>query len=151
MKLLIPCFLLMSFSCFAQSVRTPSEETEKRGTIKIEKSNCVKLSDNDSVYAYVDQMPEFNGGGDTLYQWINHHLNYPKKALEEDRSGTVFCSFVVLKNGKISNIKFLKTGNSDFEKEALRLIKLMPDWIPGRCNGVLVDVKINFPIKFTLK
>lgn len=144
MKLLIPCFLLISLSCFAQ-------ETEKRGTIKIEKSNCVKLPDNDSVYSYVDKMPEFPGGSDTLYQWINHHLKYPKAALEEDRFGTVFCSFIVQKDGRITDINVRKSNYSDFDNEALRLLKLMPEWIPGRCNGALVDVKINFPIKFILK
>ena len=144
MKLLIPCFLFISLSCFAQ-------ETEKRGTIKIEKSNCARLSDNDSVYAFVDKMPEFPGGTDSLNQWMNSNLRYPEPIGLDNRSGTVFASFVVLKDGTISDIKFLKSVDADFEKEAYRLIKLMPDWIPGRCNGTLVDVKINFPIKFRLR
>lgn len=51
----------------------------------------------------------------------------------------------------INNINILKGVNKDFEKEAFRLVKMMPDWIPGRCNGTLADVKINLPIKFGLK
>jgi len=144
MKLLITCFLLISFSGFAQ-------ENEKRGTIKIEKSTCKRLKDNDSVYSIVDSMPEFRGGADSLFQWMNHHIKYPVKAIKEERFGTVFCSFVVLKDGKISDINVMKGVYSDFENEAVRLIKLMPDWIPGRCGGVLVDVKVNFPVKFSLK
>ena len=144
MKLLIPCFLLISFSCFGQ-------ENEKRGTIKIEKSNCVRLENNDSVYAYVDMMPQFPGGMDSLNKWMNDHLLFPKSAMEENGFGTVFLSFVVKKDGTISNVVVLKGMDKDFEKEALRLMDVMPDWVPGRCNGTLSDVKINFPIKFGLK
>lgn len=144
MKLLIPCFLLISFLGFSQ-------ETEKRGTIKIEKSNCVRLDNNDSVYAFVDQMPEFRGGQDSLLSWMSNNLNYPHVPLEEYAIATVFASFVVLKDGSISDIIIYKANNSPFEKEALRLLDMMPDWIPGRCNGTLENVKINLPIKFGLK
>lgn len=92
MKLLIPCFLLISFLGFSQ-------ETEKRGTIKIEKSNCVRLDNNDSIYAFVDQMPEFRGGQDSLIKWMNQNLKYPKNALEECAVGTVYISFFVNKDG----------------------------------------------------
>ena len=149
MKLLIHFFLLISVCCFAQSGGTPLEETEKRGTIKIEKSNCVRL--NDSVFAYVDSLPQFPGGVDALYQWMNKNVKYPRKALEEERFGTVFCSFIILKDGSITDINILKCVYSDFEAEAMRLIKSMPDWIPGRCGGTLVNVKVNFPINFVLK
>lgn len=144
MKLLIPCFLLISVLGFSQ-------ETEKRGTIKIEKTNCVRLDNNDSVYAFVDQMPEFRGGQDSLLAWIGEKVVYPKIAVEEYATATVFASFVVLKDGSISDIKIFKANNSPFEKEALRLLDIMPDWIPGRCNGTLENVKINLPIKFGLK
>ena len=87
MKLLIPCFLLISVCCFAQ-------ETEKRGTIKIEKSNCVRLDNNDSVYAFVDQMPEFRGGQDSLLAWISKNVKYPVGTFEETSQATIFASFV---------------------------------------------------------
>ncbi len=85
MKLLIPCFLLISILGFSQ-------DTEKRGTIKIEKSNCVRVEKNDSVYAFVDKMPEFFGGHDSLMKWMNQNLRYPKSALEESVFGTVHIS-----------------------------------------------------------
>ncbi|MDZ4665400.1 MAG: energy transducer TonB [Bacteroidota bacterium] len=144
MKLLIPCFLLISVLGFSQ-------ETEKRGTIKIEKSNCVRLENNDSIYAFVDQMPEYRGGQDSLLLWFSKNLKYPKILVEESAKATVFASFIVLKDGSISDIKIFKANNSPFEIEALRLLNMMPDWIPGRCSGTLADVKINLPIKFGLK
>jgi protein TonB len=135
---------MLSFACFAQ-------EKGKRGTIKIEKTTCVLLENNDSVYAYVDQMPEFKGGSDSLNNWMNRNLRYPKTSIEESSFGTVYASFIVLKDGTISSIKIFKGNNAAFEKEALRLLDLMPDWEPGRCSTHLVDVKINFPVKFILK
>ena len=96
-------------------------------------------------------MPEFRGGQDSLGAWLSKNMNYPRITVEEYSSATVFASFVVLKDGSIADIKIYKANNSPFEKEALRLLDLMPDWIPGRCNGTLVDVKTNLPIKFGLK
>lgn len=144
MKLLIPFFLSISFSCFAQ-------EVDKRGTIKIEKASCIKHDEGDSVYISVDRMPEFPGGSDSLNKWMNTNLRYPKPAAEQNRFGTVFGSFVVLSDGDIVDIRILKGVDKDFEKEAMRLLKLMPNWHPGSCNGTFVPVKINFPIKFILK
>lgn len=144
MKLLLPFFLLLS--SFGMS-----QETEHRGTIKVDRSSCTKVEEQDSVYVSVDHMPEFNGGVDSLNQWMNRNLNYPKTALEDARSGTVFGSFVVMSDGHIDAIKILKGVNADFEKEALRLLRLMPAWKAGSCNGNYVPVKVNFPIKFILK
>ena len=151
MKLLISFFLLTSFSSFAQSVRTPSEEDVKRGTIKVEKNSCTKIKDNDSIYASVDVMAEFPGGQDSLKKWLNKNLRYPQQAAEEDLQGTVFSSFIVGVDGKISNIVILNGTYLPFENETKRLIQSMPDWIPGKCNGTLVPVKVNFPLKFSLK
>ena len=142
MKLLISCFLLISFSCFAQ-------DGDKRGTIKIEKTSCVKVKDNDSIYAVVDVMPEFPGGNDSLNKWMVKNVRYPKT--EECFSGTIFLSFIIGVDGGVSDIEMLRGVTSAFENEAKRLIQSMPNWIPGRCNGTLVPVKINYPIKFSLR
>lgn len=140
MKLLIPCFLLFSFTCFAQ-------EKAKRGTIKIEKTECVLLENNDSVYWSVDKMPEFKGGTDSLNIWMNMNLRYPAEMM----SGTVFCSFIVQIDGSITDITILKSAYRELNMEAGRLLKSMPAWNPGKCNGTLVAVKVNYPIKFIVK
>ena len=143
MKLLISFFLLISFSSFAQ-------EDVKRGTIKVEKTSCTKVKDNDSVYAFVDVMPQFPGGNDSLSKWLNKNLRYPQ--IERDNwFGTVFCSFFIQNDGKISDITILKSTLSYFDNEAKWLIQSMPEWIPGKCNGTIVPVKVNFPIKFGLQ
>ncbi|MGZ4034580.1 MAG: energy transducer TonB [Bacteroidia bacterium] len=142
MKLLLSILLLFSFSCFAQ-------EGDKRGTIKIEKADCVKVKDNDSLYLFVDIMPEFPGGIDSLNKWMNNNLRYPPSG--DDASGTVFASFVIGINGRVSDITIFKGLVPSFDNEALRLIGSMPDWIPGKCNGTIVPVKYNFPVRFILR
>ncbi len=144
MKLLPIYFLLFSLSCFAQ-------EDGKRGTIKVEKAACTLVKNNDSIYSLVDMMPQFAGGIDSLNKWMNKKLVYPQAAMEEGRQGTVFLSFVVQADGRLSDIELLKGVNIDFEKEAMRLIRSMPKWEPGKCNGTIVPVKVNFPIKFSLQ
>ena len=144
MKLLLSFFLLISFSCFSQ-------ETDKRGTIRIEKASCTKVKDNDSVYAFVDVMPVFSGGIDSLNKWMNKNLRYPKDAADLDWFGTIFCSFIIQSDGSITDITSMKSTNASCENEAKRLIGSMPKWIPGMCNGTIVPVKVNYPIKFILK
>ena len=144
MKFLLSTLLLFSFSCFAQ-------ESDKRGTIKIEKTACTLVKGNENVYSLVDVMPQFPGGIDSLNRWMFKNLKYPQTELNNSIKGTVFLSFVVGVDGSISDIIIFKGTNPSFDNEALRLITLMPNWIPGKCNGTIVPVKMNFPIKFSLQ
>jgi periplasmic protein TonB len=142
MKLLLAILLLFSFSCIAQ-------ESDKRGTIKIEKADCVKVKDNDSLYLFVDVMPEFPGGIDSLKKWMNKNLRY--SPIGDDATGTVFASFIIGINGSISDITVFKGSYAPYDNEAERLLRLMPNWIPGKCNGTIVPVKMNYPIKFGIQ
>jgi protein TonB len=144
MKFIFSILLLFSFSCFAQ-------DGDKRGTIKIEKTDCIKVKDNDSVYSTVDVMPQFPCGIDSLNKWLFKNLRYPQTELNNSIEGTVFLSFVVGLDGNISDITIFRGTNVSFDNEAMRLIKSMPKWFPGKCNGTIVAVKMNFPIKFSLQ
>lgn len=103
-------------------------------------------------YPYVEIMPEFKGGMDSLLSFINLNLKYPDWEKENKIEGKVFVNFVVDKNGKIKNAKILKTvkGSKNFDIEVLRVINNMPDWIPGQQDGKNVDVQFNLPINFKL-
>ncbi|MDP4268848.1 MAG: energy transducer TonB [Bacteroidota bacterium] len=94
-------------------------------------------------------MPEFPGGVDSLMQFISATLQYPNT--EADVTGMIITMFTVEKSGKISDIKLLRGIEKDYDNEALRIIKLMPDWIPGKKNGKPVNVKTIVPIRFLLK
>ena len=111
------------------------------------------LAQKDSVYSGSEQMPEYKGGNVEMMRFIHKNLGYP-----ECPKGIVGCfkcymSFVVSATGKLKDIKILK-GIKDcpeIDAEALRVMNMMPDWIPAKRLGVTVDFKMNLPIIFTLK
>ena len=107
--------------------------------------------DTINVYDCVEQMPSFPGGSQKLKEFIEENLRYPKELEETCVQGRVIVRFIVERNGKLSNVKVVKSVHPVLDKEALRIVKLMPRWIPGRQNGITVRVKFYIPIIFRLK
>ena len=107
--------------------------------------------DTINVYDCVEQMPFFPGGSQKLKEFIEENLRYPKELEETCVQGRVIVRFIVERNGKLSNVKVVKSVHPVLDKEALRIVKLMPRWIPGRQNGITVRVKCYIPIIFRLK
>ena len=107
--------------------------------------------DTINVYDCVEQMPSFLGGTQKLKEFIEENLRYPKELEESCVQGRVIVRFIVERNGKLSNVKVVKSVHPVLDKEALRIVKLMPRWIPGRQNGITVRVKCYIPIIFRLK
>lgn len=97
-----------------------------------------------------EQMPEFPGGESSMRSYIQSNLQYPTMARESGIQGTVYVTFVVSKTGNISDIKVLRGIGGGCDEEAVRVIKSMPGWIPGKQNGKAVPVQFNLPIKFIL-
>ncbi|MES2591632.1 MAG: TonB family protein [Bacteroidota bacterium] len=93
-------------------------------------------------------MPEFNGN---LFQYLRDNLKYPDDARYNLTSGTVYLQFVVEKDGSIDNVKVLKPVPDGCTEEAIRVIKSMPRWKPGKNHGEAVRVLYNLPVKFTIK
>ena len=104
------------------------------------------------VYLTCDGIPSFPGGDKALFAYLDKNLHYPKKAKESNIQGTVFIRFIIDEDGKICNVKLMKgiAGGAGCNEEAVRVIKLMPDWIPGKEGGKNVAVYYNIPIKFAL-
>ena len=104
------------------------------------------------VYVVVEQMPEFPGGNEALNQYIANNLLYPAIAKENGIQGRVICQFIVERDGAISDVVVVRSsGEVSLDKEAVRLIKSMPRWRPGRTQGKMVRVKYTVPINFRLK
>jgi len=99
----------------------------------------------DDTFIVVDQMPEYPGGSESLQEYISLNLKYP--ALKEV-SGKVFVSFVVDKKGKAIDVKVKNEVDAALAKEAIRLVKAMPLWTPGKLEGKAVNVQMNLPIYF---
>ena len=102
------------------------------------------------VFDKVDEMPHFPDGMAGLMQYLSTNVRYPKDAKESGTQGSVIVSFIVEKDGSISNAKVTKPTYSSLDEEALRLVSAMPNFIPGKQNGEAVRVKYSFPVSFRL-
>jgi len=101
-------------------------------------------------YSVVEQMPEFPGGEAALRKFLAANVKYPAIAAENGVQGKVFVNFVVDRNGGISNVKVVRGVDPAVDKEAVRVVKSMPKWIPGKQNGEAVRVSFTVPINFVL-
>ncbi|WP_289687743.1 energy transducer TonB [Muribaculum intestinale] len=112
-----------------------------------------KPVEEEKVYniAMVEQKPEFVGGEAAMYKWLSDHINYPAAAAEEGVSGRVVVEFEVSKTGSIEKVRVIRGRHPALDKEALRVVKAMPKWNPGRNNGQPVKVTYTLPVTFRLK
>jgi TonB family protein len=105
----------------------------------------------DEIYVVVEEMPQFPGGNDSLNSYLRRNLQYPQMEKDAGIQGTVYMSFVVRKDGSLSDVKVLKEvpGAPGFTKEAARLINGMPYWNPGKMNGRAVNISFTIPINIS--
>lgn len=98
----------------------------------------------------VDTHPAFPGGDHKMYGFINENRRYPAKAYEAGIEGRVLCSCIVDSNGDISNIKIVKGVEESLDREAVRIISIMPKWTPGKVDGEPVDTYCLIAVPFRL-
>jgi len=110
----------------------------------------VATSTKDTVYQIAEEMPEFPGGVEALMDFVGKNVKYPEEAKEKEISGRVFVSFVIEKDGSVSNVKVLRGIGGGCDEEAVRVIKAMPKWTPGKQKGKPVRVNYQIPINFKL-
>ena len=103
------------------------------------------------VFDVVEQMPSFPGGDAELMKFLSSHIKYPVVAEENGIQGRVIATFVVERDGSISDVKVVKSVDPSLDKEAIRVLKSMPKWIPGKQNGSAVRVKYTVPVTFRLQ
>ena len=106
---------------------------------------------NDQVFDVVEQMPEYPGGMQALFEFLKENIKYPEDAQKQKVEGRVLAKFVVETDGSISNIEVVKQAFPSLDAEAVRVIQAMPKWKPGRQKGQAVRVKFVMPINFSLK
>jgi TonB family protein len=109
------------------------------------------LADNSDIFVVAESMPEFPGGQTGLYKFLANNIVYPTMARETGNQGRVFVTFVIEKNGSITDIKIRRGIGGGCDEEAIRVVKEMPKWKPGKQRGKPVRVQFNLPIKFTLQ
>ncbi|MEO5603004.1 MAG: M56 family metallopeptidase [Cyclobacteriaceae bacterium] len=112
-------------------------------------SQLAEATKTGDVFTVVEEQPEFQGGFDEMLLFIQKNMRYPLEALEK-KMGTVFVSFIVEKDGSISEVKTIRGVSKEVDAEAERVIKLFPKWIPGKQKGEAVRVRFVLPVKFKL-
>ena len=103
------------------------------------------------VFDVVEEMPQFPGGPQALFEYLSKNIKYPVVAEENGVQGRVIVTFVVERDGSITDVKVVKSVDPSLDKEAQRVVKSMPHWIPGKQNGSAVRVKYTVPVTFRLQ
>lgn len=105
----------------------------------------------EEIFTAVEQMPQFPGGEAELLKYIATHIKYPTMAAENNIQGRVVVKFVVKKDGNVGEVVVLRGKDPDLDKEAVRVVKTLPRFIPGKMNGQSVSVWYTLPINFKLQ
>lgn len=105
----------------------------------------------EEIFTAVEQMPQFPGGEAELLKYIASHIKYPTMAAENNIQGRVVVKFVVGKDGRVGDVVVVRGKDPDLDKEAVRVVKTLPNFIPGKMNGQAVSVWYTLPINFKLQ
>ncbi len=127
------------------------QDTEIETYIPIEVADEEIEEEEALIFSVVESMPQFPGGDAALLTYLSDNMNYPRMALESGIQGKVFVTFVVEKDGFITDVKVLRGIGGGCDEEAIRVVKSMPQWIPGRQRNMPVRVQFNLPIRFILR
>lgn len=119
-------------------------------TPSVTQTNQKSLPVTDDVFTVVDQMPQFPGGIDAMFTFMQNTTKYPEEAHKQGIEGKVFVRFVVEKDGQLDNIEVVHGIGGGCDEEAVRVLRLMPDWTPGKQGGVPVRVMFSMPFTFKL-
>jgi protein TonB len=115
------------------------------------KTEAPKPEVENKVFDVVEQMPSFPGGQSALMQYLQSNVKYPVVAQENGVQGRVVVSFVVERDGSITDVQVVRSVDPSLDREAQRVVRSMPKWIPGKQNGQAVRVKYNVPVSFRLQ
>jgi protein TonB len=110
-----------------------------------------KHEEESKVFDVVEQMPSFPGGNGALLEYLATHVKYPVVAQENGVQGRVIVSFVVERDGSITDVRVVRSVDPSLDREAARVVSSMPRWTPGKQNGSAVRVKYNVPVMFKLQ
>ena len=129
-----------------------NSKTEKKS--KIHKKMVVEKETYEEMvtcYEIIEQIAQFSGGEMELIKYFRNNLNYPESAIKNNIQGKVILSFVVTKTGAVDSVKVIRSLDPECDKEAIRVVKSLPRWIPCKENGVNVDIRFTCPVAFKLE
>lgn len=130
---------------------TPGQDLKAEDFIEDSEDEPINLNDDDlETRRIVEELPEYPGGMVEFMKWLTLNLKYPPAALRTKIEGKVMISFIVNKDGSISNIKIEKHAHALLENEVLRIAKMMPKWKPGKDHGKICRTQVAIPIVFEI-
>jgi TonB family protein len=132
-----------------KSAKEVIQNQEEQKKVK-QNPDLVKSKEIKDAYIVPDEMPQFPGGTQAQLEFIKSNIKYPESARKNGIEGRVFITFIVEKDGRITGVEKLRGFNEECDAEAIRVIKMMPDWIPGKVDGQPVRTVFNIPIVFKL-
>ena len=135
----------------SQSVAKPEPAKPVEATTSNNAAAESQATKADAIYEVVDEPPSFPGGDAARIAFLSNNLRYPAVAMEQGIQGRVVTQFVVDKDGSITDVKVVRSLDPMLDKEAVRLVKSMPKWTPGKLNGSPVRVKYILPLSFRLE
>ncbi len=103
------------------------------------------------IFSLVEEEPSYPGGDEARIKFLQENMKYPEEAIKHGVQGKVFVTFVVEVDGSLSDVKVLRGIGSGCDDEAIRVVKSMPKWIPGKQKGIPVRIQFNLPIDFKLQ
>jgi protein TonB len=110
----------------------------------------VPVKKDKEVYKVVEKLPSYAGGDEARNKFLVENIKYPEAAMKNGIQGKVYVSFIIRADGSVTDVKIMRGIGGGCDEEALRVVKMMPKWIPGEQKGEAVDVAFNLPIKFAL-
>jgi periplasmic protein TonB len=128
----------------------PIEAVALEEEVAVVKEEVIEVEEKKPIFTIVEEMPSFPGGDEPRVKFLRDNIVYPQMAKENNIQGTVYVSFVVDSKGKVTDVRLLRGIGGGCDEEAIRVVKLMPPWNPGKQNGKSVRVQFNMPIRFTL-
>lgn len=127
-----------------------TEETKNVEIVQVKVEEDEEVAE-EPIFTVVESEPEFPGGMEALYKYLAQNIKYPQLARENGITGKVYVTFVVEKDGSIANPRILRDIGGGCGAEAIRVVKAMPKWSPGKQRGKAVRVQFNLPVNFNLK
>lgn len=138
---------MLSSVASSEAVTNVSDKDSKKSSVdKITETQSI-----DKAYTAVEEMPKFPGGEKALMEHISNNIQYPEEALKAKKAGIVIVQFVITETGKIGETKVVRSQGKLLDTEAVRVIKTLPDFIPGKMNGKPVNVRYTLPIQFNVQ
>ena len=128
-----------------------NENTEVQEYVAPVKVEEEESAEEMQIFMVVESMPEYPGGEAALYKYLAENIKYPQMAKESGIQGRVFVTFVVERDGRVTDVRVLRGIGGGCDEEAIRVVENMPKWTPGKQRGKSVRVQYNLPVKFTLQ